>query len=186
MRLFFTTAMAAILASAAGAQEAKYVLNGTNTQITWTGTKPGGAHTGGFKNVSGVASVSAATGLRLSVDIDTGSLVSDDAKLTGHLKSPDFFSVKDHPTAKFVSTKIEKTNAGFNVIGDLTMLGKTKSISFPAQIAVGDALTMQAAFTINRTDFGMNFGRGKIDDNVSLKVAVNAGEVTNSVSICDS
>ena len=34
-------------------------------------------------------------------------------KLTGHLKSPDFFSVKDHPTAKFVSTKIDKGANGY-------------------------------------------------------------------------
>ena len=180
MRLITAGIMAAILtafsASAASAQEVKYVLTGDNTKITWTGTKVGGKHDGGFQTVSGVATVSANTGLRLSVDIDTASLFSDDNKLTGHLKSPDFFSVKDHPKAKFVSTKIDKAAGGFIVNGDLTLLGKTKAISFPAQITVGDTLGIQAAFTINRADFGMNYGKGKVDDTVSLKVVVNAGK----------
>ncbi|HEX3313750.1 MAG TPA: YceI family protein [Gemmataceae bacterium] len=174
MRLFITATLAAMLASTASAQEAKYVLTGDNTKITWTGTKVGGKHDGGFKNVGGVATMSATTGLRLNVEIDTGSLFADDPKLTAHLKSPDFFSVKDHPRAKFVSTKIDKTASGFTVNGDLTLLGKTKAISFPAQITAGDTLGIQAAFTISRSDFGMNYGKGIVNDTVSLKVAVNA------------
>ena len=176
MRLFIAATMAAALASTAGAQEAKYVLTGDNTKIAWTGTKTGGKHDGGFKNVGGSATVSPNTGLRLIVEIDTTSLFADDAKLTGHLKSPDFFAVKDHPKAKFVSTKIDQAVGGFVVNGDLTLLGKTKAISFPATIAVGNTLALQAAFTINRADFGMTYGKGKVDDTVSLKVAVNAGK----------
>ena len=174
MRLIITATLAAFLASSASAQDAKYVLNGDNTKITWTGTKVGGKHDGGFKNVGGSATVSAKTGLVLNVEIDTTSLFADDAKLTGHLKSPDFFSVKDHPKAKFVSSKIDQTATGFTVNGDLTLLGKTKAISFPAQITMGNALSLQAAFTINRADFGMTYGKGKVDDTVSLKVTVNA------------
>jgi polyisoprenoid-binding protein YceI len=176
MRFVTVGIMTAFLASAASAQELKYVLNGENTKITWTGTKTGGKHDGGFKDVNGVATLSPNTGLRLNVEIDTGSLFADDPKLTGHLKSPDFFAVKDHPKAKFVSTKVDKAANGFTVNGDLTLLGKTKAISFPAQITVGDTLGLQAAFTINRADFGMNYGKGKVDDTVSLKVAVNAGK----------
>jgi polyisoprenoid-binding protein YceI len=179
MRLFIVTTMTAVLASTAstaGAQEAKYVLTGDNTKITWVGTKTGGKHDGGFKDVKGVANVSPNAGLRLNVEIDTASLFADDPKLTLHLKSPDFFSVKDHPKAKFVSTRVDKAAAGFTVNGDLTLLGKTKAISFPATIMVGDTLGLEAAFTINRADFGMNYGKGKVDDTVSLKVAVNAGK----------
>jgi polyisoprenoid-binding protein YceI len=174
MRLIITATLAAFLASSASAQDVKYTLTGDNTKVAWTGTKTGGKHDGGFKNVTGTATASAKTGLVLNVEIDTTSLFSDDAKLTGHLKSPDFFSVKDHPKATFVSTRIDPTATGFTVNGDLTLLGKTKAISFPAQIAIGNALTLDAAFTINRADFGMSYGKGKVDDTVSLKVSVNA------------
>ena len=43
--------------------------------------------------------------------------------------------MKDNPKATFKSTKIEKTDKGYTITGDLTMLGKTKSVSFPA---IGD------------------------------------------------
>ena len=94
--------------------------------------------------------------------------------LTGHLKSPDFFAVKDHPKAKFKSTKIEKTADGAKVTGDLTLLGKTKKVSFPATITVGDALGIEAKFVINRQDFGMTYGKGKVDDEVEIRIDVQA------------
>ena len=59
--------------------------------------------------------------------------------------------------------------------GDLTLHGKTKSISFPAGIKVGaDAVSLSSTFKINRQDFGISFGAGKVDDDVTLKVTVNA------------
>src|SRR5436309_642780 len=88
-----TFAVLAILAPLAGAGEQKYALTADNTKITWIGTKPLGKHTGGFKTVTGTA-VLGSSGLKIEVDIDTGSLFSDNDKLTNHLKSPDFFGVK--------------------------------------------------------------------------------------------
>jgi polyisoprenoid-binding protein YceI len=152
-----------------------FALDGNNTKIEFVGTKPGGKHNGGFKSVTGKASGAEATDLKLEVEIDTTSMYTDNPKLTNHLKSADFFEVKTYPKAKFVSTKVEKANDGYTVTGDLTLRGKTKSISFPAAIAVAaDGVTVKSTFTINRQDFGISFGPGKVDDTVTIKVAVNA------------
>ena len=35
-------------------------------------------------------------------------------------------------------------------------------------------LSISTAFAIDRTEWGMNYGKGKIDDKVTLKVAVTA------------
>lgn len=156
------------------AEDVKYKLSGENTKIEWTGTKPDGKHSGGFKTVGGTATLSDGSSLKLDVDIDCGSLYSDDDKLTQHLKSPDLFSVKDHPKAKFKSTSVEKTAEGTKVSGDLTLLGKTKKVSFPAEITKGDTLGIKAKFTINRQDFGMTYGTGKINDDVEIRVDVKA------------
>ena len=51
--------------------------------------------------------------LKIEAEIDTDSLYSDNVKLTGHLKSPDFFGVKDNPKATFKTTKVEKTDKGY-------------------------------------------------------------------------
>ena len=173
----FAVVLAVLLAVPVVAAETKFSLTGENTKITFVGTKPGGRHEGGFKKLSGTATLDGtdAAGLKVEVEVDTESLYADDAKLTAHLKSPDFFGVKDHPKATFKTTKVEKTAKGYNITGDLTMLGRTKAVSVPATVtAAGDTLTLTSEFKINRNDWGMTYGKGKVDDIVSLKVVVNA------------
>jgi polyisoprenoid-binding protein YceI len=154
-----------------------FALNGTNTTIKFVGTKPNGRHDGGFKQLTGTATLQGndPTTLKVNLEIDMESLYSDNGKLTNHLKSPDFFGVKSNPRSKFVSTKVEKSGTGYQVTGDLTMCGQTKSVSFPATITVsGDNLTIASKFSIDRTQWGMTYGRGKINDQVALTVSLTA------------
>lgn len=173
-RSLFAAALAALLGSHASATD--FPLTGGNTKVEFVGTKPGGKHTGGFAKLDGKATVDGdPTTLKIDVTIDTDSLYSDDPKLTGHLKNPDFFSVKDYPKATFKSTKVEKSATGYTVTGDLTMVGKTKSVSFPATVtATADSLRLTSEFKIDKTNWGMTYGKGKIDDAVTLKVNVTA------------
>jgi polyisoprenoid-binding protein YceI len=169
------SALALLLAPLA--RGADYPLNEKNTTITFVGTKPGGKHDGGFKAVSGTASVDSTdlATLKISLDIDMNTLYADNDKLTNHLKSPDFFGVKSNPKAKFVTTRVEKSGADYQITGELTMIGKTKAVTFPAQISVGgDGLTLSSTFSIDRTQWGMTYGAGKIDNDVKLKVSVKA------------
>jgi polyisoprenoid-binding protein YceI len=168
----------AVLAAVGGPVLAgdKYPLDGENAKVTFVGTKPGGKHEGGFKKLSGVATVPGGdvSKMTLEVVIDTDSLWSDDPKLTGHLKAPDFFDVKTNPTAKFVSSKVEKTAEGYAVTGDLTLNGKTNTVSFPATVTTAGGLKLDAKFKIDRTKFGMVYGKGKIDDEATIAVNVSA------------
>jgi polyisoprenoid-binding protein YceI len=174
MRLFIAAAAALTLSVPAVADDVK--LSGENTKITWVGTKgAAGKHDGGFKTVTGTAAVTGDSLTRVEVEIDMDSLYSDDAKLTAHLKAPDFFGVKTNPKSKFVSTRVEKTDKGYTITGNLTMNGKTKEVSFPATVSyAGGTLKLDAAFSIDKRDWGMTYGGGKIDDQVALKVAVEA------------
>jgi polyisoprenoid-binding protein YceI len=177
LRCLLAAAFVAAASLSAVAADTKYALTGENTKLTFVGKKPDGKHEGGFSKLSGSATVSGddVTTLKAEVAIDTGSLHSDDAKLTGHLKSADFFDVKNHPKATFKVTKVEKGDKVYTVTGELTMLGKTKPVSFPASItADGGVLQVSTSFPIDRTQWGMNYGKGKIDDKVELKIAVTA------------
>ena len=49
--------------------------------------------------------------------------------------TPDFFGVNSNPKSKFVITSVEKAGNDYKVTGDLTMIGQTKSVTFPAQIS---------------------------------------------------
>jgi polyisoprenoid-binding protein YceI len=154
-----------------------YALTDKNTTITFIGSKPGGKHEGGFKSVTGAATVTGndLTTLKVTLDIDMNSLYTDADKLTAHLKSPDFFGVKSNPKSKFVATKVEKSGNDYKVTGDFTMLGKTKAITFPAKLAMtADGLTVSSSFTIDRTQWGMTYGQGKVDNDVKLTISVKA------------
>src|SRR5438874_646488 len=173
----FVAAVAALAAVAGSLSADDFSLSSKNTTVSFVGTKPGGKHDGGFKELTGSASIDNKdpTTLKITVEIDMNSLFADNGKLTNHLKSPDFFGVKTNPKSKFVSTKVEKSGDGYKITGDLTMCGKTESLSFPATIRVGgDALAITSKFKFDRTLWGMTYGRGKIHDDVTLTINVNA------------
>ncbi|MFY9619619.1 MAG: YceI family protein [Pyrinomonadaceae bacterium] len=168
-------------AKTAGAET--LAINPENSKVEFVGSKVTGSHNGSFKQFSGTIEL-AKEGVeksRVTIDIDTNSIVTDNERLTGHLKTPDFFDVAKHPKANFTSTKIEPaTTAGatHTVTGNLDLHGVKKSISFPATIQVApDAASVNAEFSINRKDFGINYA-GKADDlvrdEVVMKLTVKA------------
>jgi len=176
MRVLLAVALAGLLAGASPAADVKYSLNEGNTKVTFVGTKDAGKHDGGFEKVSGTATVDDkgdATTLKVNVEVATSSLWADDKKLTGHLKSADFFNVKKYPKVTFVSTKVEKDGADYKVTGKLTLLGKTKEITVPAKISAARSLQVSSTFKINRSEFGMTYGKGKVHDEVTISVEVD-------------
>ncbi|MEQ8926028.1 MAG: YceI family protein [Fulvivirga sp.] len=108
------------------------------------------------------------------------------AKLVGHLKSADFFDAENHPSANFTITSVEpytsqdsvKVKKEFEseykpasakehrvespthkITGNLTMRGKTLSVSFPANVKLTDGQIMaKAKFNIDRTLWGLQYG----------------------------
>lgn len=158
----------------AQADEVRYRLTDTNTKIEFTGTKPGGKHEGGFKRANGLIVLAAGMDPQVDVEIDCRSLYSDNFLLTWHLKGSDFFNVKQHPKARFTSTSVRGSETGYVVTGNLTFLGVTKLVSFPATMTVAEPIRLRGKVVLNRRDFGMTYGKGKIHDNVELRFDVNA------------
>ncbi len=139
-----------------------------NSKVEFVASKVTRSHNGSFKQFSGQIDLDSNNipASRVTIDIETSSVVADDDQLTGHLKTPDFFDVAKFPKATFVSTKIEPGGGtqSFNVTGNFDLHGVKKSISFPATIKVTpDNVTVDAEFTINRKDFGIVYA-GKADD----------------------
>lgn len=149
-----------------------------NSKVGFVGSKLTGKHDGGFKQFTG--SIELVNGKpeesSVSVDIDATSIFADDAGLTKHLKSPDFFDVEKFPKASFKSTKVT-TDTGkgadsYSVTGDFEIHGVKKSITFPATIKVGaDDVTVASEFSINRKDFGIMYA-GKADDLIRDDVVI--------------
>lgn len=154
-----------------------YKVDGAASKVSWSGSKATGTHTGTLNVTSGNVDTKDGKVVGGTFNIDMNSLACTDLeagkgkeKLEGHLKSPDFFNVAANPTSTFTITNV---NNG-NVTGNLTMMGVTKSITFPATIGMSDSgVTVSSNdFTINRTDFGMKYGSASFFDNLKDK-AIN-------------
>jgi polyisoprenoid-binding protein YceI len=136
---------------------------------------------GGFERFTGQAAVDTdkKTLRAIELDIETGSLWTQFPGLTTHLNSPDFFDTREHPTAKFKSTRIEADDATGQqkITGQFTLMGTTKEITIPAKVQIGDdGLSLNAGFTIDRAEYGMDKLQDDVRKDVDLKVVV--GEKT--------
>ncbi|MES2474318.1 MAG: YceI family protein [Verrucomicrobiota bacterium] len=145
------------------------------SEVKFVGSKVTGSHEGGFKTFKGHFTVK--DGLPVGNDhkvvIDMTSTFSDDEKLTGHLKSPDFFDVAKFPEAVFDVTELKKeSDTQYTLSGNFTLHGQTKNITFSA-IVSEDAGTVKinSSFDINRKDFGIVYA-GKADDLIRDEVVI--------------
>ncbi|MCP4872441.1 MAG: YceI family protein [Proteobacteria bacterium] len=113
----------------------------------------------------------------LNVTVDMSSLKADVEKLTGHLKSDDFFNVAEHPTATFASKSVtpgsETEGATHTVSGELTLVGTTNIVTFPATVSTDEEGTIKARaeFVIDRQQWGITYP-GKPDDLIKDNVAL--------------
>ncbi|MDB6031514.1 MAG: YceI family protein [Verrucomicrobiales bacterium] len=109
-----------------------------------------------------------------------------------HLHSDKWMDVKQFPEITFETTGIDKVVSAENstvaqVTGNLTIKGKTKSITAPLKITYlpgklkarfpmmeGDLLVLRSNFKIKRSDFGINSGafEDKVSDEIDLSFSL--------------
>lgn len=151
-----------------------YEVNPKNSSIEFVGAKVTGKHDGKFNAFTGKVDLVDGDPTKSSVlvTIDMKDVETDTEKLTGHLKSADFFDIEKFPQAKFTSTKIEKGEKDneYKVTGNLELRGVTKSITFPAKITTSEnSVSISAEFGLNRKDFEINYP-GMQDDLIKDEV----------------
>ena len=161
------------------------VIDTAKSKINWVGAKVTASHPGGFRKFDGTVTVSNGAVTATKINIDANSLYTEPEKLVGHLKSADFFKVEQFPTATFESTSIVPAPAGspagatHMVTGNLTMAGKTNTVTFPATINVnGNTVMSKAAFKINRQDWGITYP-GAPDDLINNDIQIEFDVVAN-------
>ena len=106
-----------------------------------------------------------------------------------HLKTAEYFDAAKFPEMSFKSTKIEKTAGGYAMTGDLTLKGKTKSVTIPfkhygpTKAAGGQPSRIGVVaepITIRRSDFGvggtgaMPDGTMPLSDEVTVRISFEA------------
>lgn len=172
MTRFLGGLLLAVAVALCPAYAEEWKLDAEKSKIDFVGKKPDGAHKGGFKKFTTTvkADLENPNNGSLKLEIDADSLWSDDQKLTEHLKNPDFFDVRKYPKITFESTAIEASSEDdVKLVGKLTMLDKTVEIKVPCKATLGEGTAdLRAEFKLDRTKFGMSYGKGKIADEVEI------------------
>lgn len=177
----------ALLASTTFAANEKFQVKTADSAVNWLGKKVTGQHTGSLALKNGSLEMKGDTLVGGTFTVDMTSLkviditdATDNAKLTGHLKSDDFFSVEKNKESSFKITKVEagKDKGTVTVTGDLTIKGATHPVSFPAEVTKkGSAVEAKASFKVDRTKYGIRYGSPSFFNNLGNKAIDNEFQV---------
>ncbi len=160
-----------------GKKATTYKVDASKSVLKWNGKKVTGEHFGTINLKEGSFSLDGAKLTAGSFVADMNSIIVQDltdkeynGKLTGHLKSEDFFSVEKHPTASFVVTSATPKAAGtFDVTGNLTIKGITKPVSFPVTVTPGkDGAAVKGTIVVDRSKYDMKFRSKSFFDAATL------------------
>jgi polyisoprenoid-binding protein YceI len=99
--------------------------------------------------------------------IDVSSIDTENKKRDDHLRSDDFFAVPKFPEMKFISKEVRAVKGSkFEVVGDLTMHGVTKSLVLDAEFTGAatdpwgkERVAFSASTKLNRKDFGLEWSK---------------------------
>lgn len=144
---------------------------------------------GTFNDYSGTATVGETLAdSTVEVEIDANSVDTRSADRDAHLRTNDFFGTDEHAKITFVSTSVTETgDDSFDLTGDLTIKGTTKSVTIPFTYEGGatDPFgNVRAGFegktVVNRKDFGLVWnaaletGGVLVSDKVTLEFDISA------------
>lgn len=143
------------------------------SSVVWKGYKVTGAHEGVISIESGSLTFDNETLIGGEFVIDMTSITVTDlqgeykGKLEGHLKSDDFFGTANHPKASLVfKTVTSNSKNAYSVIGDLTIKGITKPITFNLSVYGNKA---SASLKIDRTKYNVKYGSASFFDGLKDK-----------------
>jgi polyisoprenoid-binding protein YceI len=136
------------------------------------------------------------TSAKARFEIDTASIDTGDERRDGHMRSPDFFDVENHPKMVFESKSITPSGGDrYTVVGDLTIKGVTRQLELEYEHAgegidpygnrkIGGSLTG----TIKRSDWGLSWnvpleaGGWLVSDDIKIDIDF---EVTESAEAAE-
>jgi polyisoprenoid-binding protein YceI len=164
------------LVAAAGSEApGTYSAEPVRSRLEFYGKQAGAEFQGVFHRFTAVIEFSpdALATAHFDVQIDLGSLDSQDNDRDSTMRSADIFDIGHFPTAHYVTRGFTKTAAGFRALGALTLRGVTKDVPVDFQFAAtpGGA-KLDGTASLNRLDFGVGQGDWKSTESVDNAVRV--------------
>jgi len=161
--------------STVNAEDSQYTIETSQSSITWTGRELSTSyHYGTINLLSGQFEVSNGIILNGEFIVDMTSINNQDmegdrkARLEGHLKSDDFFSVDSHPTALLSIQGSELISEGkWNVTANLTIKGITHPVDFEM---TRSEQGWSANLVFDRSKYEVRFRSGTFFENLGDKL----------------
>lgn len=186
-------ALTALFLIASGAQAATeaYVFDKSHTKVGFQIRHWLTKFEGRFRDYDGKILIDREKPANSSVEmtIQAASIDTGQERRDTHLRSADFFDVEKYPTITFKSSRVvPKAKDLYEVTGDLTMHGVTKTIVVPVRhtgflnLGKQEKAGFEIALPINRKDFGITWNRTAdqggvmLGDDVEINVLVEANK----------
>jgi polyisoprenoid-binding protein YceI len=126
----------------------------------------------------------------VNANIKTTSIDTGIERRDAHLRTADFFDAEKNPEITFKSTRVERKGKSLIAYGAFTMRGVSKNIALPFTIngVNRDAKTgkttlgLTARTTLNRKDFGINWGRPDNPNFLGDMVEIELNIITRATS----
>jgi polyisoprenoid-binding protein YceI len=183
IKVALPVAVASLAVGSALAAPVTYQVDPAHTYPSFEADHFGGMSVwrGKFDSSSGTIVLDRAAGTgTIEITVDTSSIDFGNPKLNEHAKSGEMFDVQKYPTAVYKGTLTNfKNGAPTEAHGELTLHGVTKPLNLTINSFVCKTTPMSkkercgadASATLNRADFGINFG-DKYGFNMQVKLAI--------------
>ncbi|HEV7206867.1 MAG TPA: YceI family protein [Jatrophihabitans sp.] len=145
---------------------------------------------GSFNEFDGTATIDGAnpSNSAVQVTIQVASIDTRNQQRDDHLRTNDFLDAEKYPTITFASTSISHDGGNdFEVTGDLTIRGVTKSVTLPLEFQgsatdpFGNArVGFEGSLVINRKDWGVTWnaaleaGGVLVSEKITLEFEISA------------
>lgn len=122
----------------------------------------------------------------VNVTIGTNSVDTSNERRDGDLRGAEFFDAERFPSITFVSTRIERSDDGLVLVGNLTIRDVTKEVRIPFELVGPVAapngrqrLGAEGTLRINRFDYGLRWNRLQeavpvVGDEVRIELSIEA------------
>lgn len=126
----------------------------------------------------------------VSAVVQAASITTNNEMRDGHLKSPDFLDLENHPTLTLASKAVRAKGDHYELEADLTIRGVTKTVLFDLEfLGTGPGMApgvtiaaFEASADIDRRDFNVNFegtlenGSVVVSHKVNLEFVIEAAK----------
>ena len=142
-----------------------YTVLPDSSSIEWIGSKVGGSHNGFIKISSGEVTLEDNKVKSSQINVDMNTMTNVDVKSEGsrnyllnHLKSDDFFGVKNFPSSNIAFIQFDEDSTNTILTCDITIKGITNRVKFPVDITVNkDTAIATGTVTIDRTKHNIKY-----------------------------